>query len=439
MWYSIAAYMALPWVIFRLIWRGLRYPAYFGRWRERFGYTQPLTGKRVIWVHAVSVGEVKTSVGLVEELLVKYPRHQVMITTMTPTGSSQVTKIFGDRVAHSYVPYDLPHAVRRFLDRVHPEFAIIAETEFWPNIFRICDERDIPLLLVNVRVSQTSMKGYLRFPRFTREMLRRACVMGVQSQIDAQRLRNMGAPDRLVGVTGNLKFDVELPPQVEQSAAELRAQWGANRPIWIAASTHDGEERKVLAAFRKLRQAFPDMLLVVVPRHPERFASVARLCSRSGYSVALRSEHQGELGSGVDVLVGDTMGELQLFYAAADVAYIGGSLVARGGQNVLESAAVGVPVVFGPHMFNFEQISAMTLERGAGRQVHDVDELTEAVSQLFQQPGLRRAMGEAGRAMVAENRGALHDTVQLVQSALQRRVQEGAARQPRELPRSERA
>jgi 3-deoxy-D-manno-octulosonic-acid transferase len=439
MWYSIAAYFALPWVLARLIWRGLRYPAYFGRWRERFGYVEPLAAKRVIWVHAVSVGEVKTSVGLIEELLIKYPRHRIIVTTMTPTGSAQVTKIFGDRVAHSYVPYDLPDAVRRFLDRVHPDFAIIAETEFWPNIFRICDERHIPLLLVNVRVSQTSMKGYLRFPRFTREMLRRACVMGVQSQIDAQRLRNMGAPERLVGVTGNLKFDVELPPNVEQRAAELRAQWGAGRRIWIAASTHEGEERRVLSAFRELRRAFPDMLLVVVPRHPERFGSVARLCSRAGYNIALRSENQGELGPAVDVLVGDTMGELQLFYAASDVAYIGGSLVARGGQNVLESAAVGVPVVFGPHMFNFEQISAMTLERGAGRQVHDVDELTAVVAQLFQQPALRRAMGDAGRAMVAENRGALAGTVQLLQSALQRRLQETAASQPLELPRSERA
>ncbi len=439
MWYSIAAYLALPWVMLRLIWRGLRYPAYFGRWPERFGYVERLSAQRVIWVHAVSVGEVRTSVGLVEALLVEYPRHRVIITTMTPTGSSQVTKIFGDRVAHSYVPYDLPDAVRRFLDRVHPEFAIIAETEFWPNIFRICDERDIPLLLVNVRVSQSSMKGYLRFPRFTREMLRRACAMGVQSQIDAQRLRNMGAPDRLVGVTGNLKFDVELPARLLERAAQLRTQWGKRRPVWIAASTHDGEERKVLAAFGRLRQAFPDMLLVVVPRHPERFGAVARLCARAGYKIALRSEHQGQLFGDVDVLVGDTMGELQLFYAAADVAYIGGSLVARGGQNVLESAAVGVPVIFGPHMFNFEQISAMTLERGAGRQVHDVEGLIEAVAQLFEQPALRRAMGAAGRAMVAENRGALQGTVQLVQSALQRRLQEGAARVTAELPRSERA
>ncbi len=439
MWYSIAAYLALPWVILRLIWRGLRYPAYFGRWRERFGFVDKEDARRVIWVHAVSVGEVKTSVALVEELLLKYPRHRVMITTMTPTGSSQVRKIFGGRVSHSYVPYDLPDAVRRFLDRVHPEFAIIAETEFWPNIFRICHERDIPLLLVNVRVSQSSMRGYLRFPRFTREMLRRACVMGVQSQIDAQRLRNMGAPERLVGVTGNLKFDVELPAGLEQRAAQLRTAWGEKRLVWIAASTHDGEERKVLAAFAALRQLFPELLLVVVPRHPERFGAVARLCARAGYRIALRSEHQGPLADDVDVLVGDTMGELQLFYAASDVAYIGGSLVAKGGQNVLESAAVGVPVIFGPHMFNFEEISAMTLDRGAGRQVHDVDGLVEAVAQLFEQPALRRAMGESGRAMVAENRGALEATVQLVQSALQRHAQEVSAAAPERLPGSERA
>lgn len=439
MWYSIAAYLALPWVMIRLVWRGLRYPAYFRRWPERFGYVERQANSRVIWVHAVSVGEVKTSVALVEALLVEYPRHRVMMTTMTPTGSSQVIKYFGDRVAHSYVPYDLPDAVRRFLDRVHPEFVIIAETEFWPNIFRLCDVRDIPVLLVNVRVSQSSMKGYLRFPRFTREMLRRASVMGVQSQIDAQRLRNMGAPERLVGVTGNLKFDVKLPADLEQMARTLRDQWGSSRPVWIAASTHEGEERKVLRAFKQLRRDFPDMLLVVVPRHPERFGSVARLCARAGHEIAMRSQHRGDLPEEVNVLVGDTMGELPLFYAAADVAYIGGSLVATGGQNVLEPAAVGVPVIFGPHMFNFEQISAMMLERGAGRQVHDVNELTDAVAQLFGQPALRSAMGEAGRAMVAENRGALKETVRLVQNALQRRFHEPAADTEAVLPRSERA
>lgn len=416
--WSIVVYLLLPYVVGNLVWRGLRYPAYWHRWPERFGFVASLAPQRTIWVHAVSVGEVRSAAPLVAALVERYPTHRLVVTTMTPTGSAQVREIFGDRVSHCYVPYDFPDAVRRFLDRVRPEAAVIAETEFWPNIFAECGRRRIPLLLVNGRVSQASLRGYLRVPGLAREMLRNADLLCAQTRVDAQRLRNLGAPEQLLHVTGNLKFDVELPRRLLEEARELRAHWGRERPVWIAASTHGGEERKVLEAFARLRGIYTDLLLVLVPRHPERFHAAARLCRRRGYAVALRSRTPGPLPPGTQVLVGDTMGELQRLYAAADVAFIGGSLVPHGGQNPLEACAVSVPVVFGPHMFHFEEISAMALERGAARQVHDVAGLVAAVSLYFEQPDLRKAAGRAAYTLVTENRGALARTLEHVVDTL---------------------
>jgi 3-deoxy-D-manno-octulosonic-acid transferase len=369
-------------------------------------------------VHAVSVGEVRSSTPLILALADRYAQHRLVVTTMTPTGAAQVRELCGDRVTHCYVPYDLPGAVRRFLGRVHPEVAVIAETEFWPNIFAECGRRRIPLLLVNGRVSQASLRGYLRVPNITRAMLANADLLCAQTRVDAQRLRNLGVPESLIHVTGNLKFDVELPARLLTQAHELREQWGRARPVWIAASTHRGEERKVLDAFARLKARLPELLLVLVPRHPERFHSVARLCRRRGYAVALRSRTPGALPPGTQVLVGDTMGELQRLYAASDVAFIGGSLVPHGGQNPLEACAVRVPVVFGPHMFHFEEISAMALERGAARQVLDIDGLVAAVALYFEQPELRRAAGRAAHTLVTENRGALERTLGHVERTL---------------------
>jgi 3-deoxy-D-manno-octulosonic-acid transferase len=421
-------YLLLPYAIGMLVWRGLRYSAYWHRWPERFGFVAPLDGRRVLWVHAVSVGEVRSAAPLIAELVERYPDHRVVVTTMTPTGSRQVRELFGDTVSHCYVPYDFPAAVRRFLDRVHPDAAVIAETEFWPNLFAECGRRRIPLLLVNGRVSQASLRGYLRIPKTARAMLETADLLCAQTRVDAQRLRNLGAPGELVHVTGNLKFDVEPPRTLLEEARALRELWGRERPVWIAASTHAGEERKVLDAYAELKRRYRDLLLVLVPRHPERFGAVARLCRRRGFAVAQRSRTPGALPAGTEVLVGDTMGELQRLYAASDVAFIGGSLVPHGGQNLLEACAVDVPVVFGPHMFHFEEISAMALERGAARQVLDAAGLAEAVALYFEQPDLRRAAGRAAHSLVAENRGALGRTLALVESALRAAAERADAR-----------
>lgn len=416
--WSIAAYLLLPYALWNLLWRGFFYRPYWNRWHERFGFVPRVAGQRIIWVHAVSVGEVRSSAPLIAELDARYPEHRIHVTTMTPTGSEQVRELFGERVGHSYVPYDLPDAVARFLDRVRPDLAVIAETEFWPNIFAACRKRRIPLFLVNVRVSEASLRGYLRAPRIVRDMLHNADLICPQTEVDAARLRQLGAPAERIKVTGNLKFDVPLPESLMQEAAAVRQLWGRHRPIWIAASTHAGEEALVLDAFARLREKFPDLLLVIVPRHPERFDRVAQLCERRGYEIALRSLTHSELEPTVDIVVGDTMGELQRLYAASDVAFVGGSLVRHGGQNILEACAVRVPVVFGPHMFHFEEIASLALARGAARQVHDANELVEAVGLFLERPELRREAGEAAHSLMEDNHGALERTLRLMDETL---------------------
>lgn len=417
--WSIVVYLLLPYVLVNLMWRALRYPPYWQRWPERFGFVVPLTDQRVIWVHAVSVGEVRSSAALINALAERFPAHRLLVTTMTPTGSQQVHELFADRVTHTYVAYDFPGAIRRFLDRARPKLAIVAETEFWPNLFSACRRRGIPLFLVNVRLSQASTEGYLWAPRTARKMFGNADLICAQTEADARRLRRLGVDDAMIHVTGNLKFDVGLPGSLLEEGRALRHLWGADRPVWIAASTHPGEERQVLDAFEILRGRNPSLLLILVPRHPERFAGVLRLSERRGYRIAQRSASLAELSPQVDILIGDTMGELQRLYAAADVAFIGGSLVRKGGQNLLEACAVEVPVIFGPHMFHFEEISRMALERGAGRQVCDRHELAEVVARYLADSSLRREAGRAAKSLVNDNHGALQKTLSLLDEALQ--------------------
>lgn len=408
-----------PYVLLRLMWRGWRNPDYWRRIPERFGFIEPITTPRVIWIHAVSVGEVRAAVPLVHELAERYPDHSLLITTMTPTGSAQVRELFAGRAAHCYVPYDYPSAVARFLDRTRPLMMIVMETELWPNIFHLCRARGIPVFVTNVRMSESSMRKYLRFASLARATLQQVSRFAAQSQADAQRLLTLGAAPETVEVTGSIKFELNIGASMREAAEVLRITWGQDRPVWLAASTHEGEDEMVLNALARLKMQarFANMLLVLVPRHPERFAAVARLCKKN-YRVALRSENRGVLDPSVEILVGDTMGELQLFYGAADVAFIGGSLVPTGGHNLLEASAVGKPVVFGPHMFNFQEISQMTLDRGAGVQIQLPEQLAPAVSDFLGNANRRDSAGLAGRKMVEENRGALTANMRLIEQLL---------------------
>jgi len=423
--YTTALYLLLPFVLGRLAWRGLRNRGYWQRWGERFAFFAVPELRDPIWLHAVSVGETLAAAPLVRELLARCPERSLVITTTTPTGSERVQALFGDqfigqpggRILHVYFPYDLPGVVRRFLGKTRPGLALVMETELWPNLFRQCARREIPVLIANARLSARSAKGYAKLGGLVRDTLDDISLIAAQGEVDAERFRGMGAAAERVTVMGNLKFDQRLPGDLEDRAEVLRRQLGMNRPVWVAASTHEGEDEQVLDAFTRLRERHPDALLLLVPRHPERFARVASLARRRGYDVVLRSEGR-PCDADTAVFVGDTLGELLLFYAAADVAFVGGSLVPRGGHNMLEPAALGVPVVFGPHLFNFADISRALLEAGGARRVADSGELARVVGEMLSDAALRAEMGEAGRKLVAANRGALERLLALLQPYL---------------------
>jgi 3-deoxy-D-manno-octulosonic-acid transferase len=413
--------LAFPYVLLHLFVRGLRNRDYWKRWGERLGFVPflPRTGRR-IWIHAVSVGETRAAALLIPKLQDRYPDHAILVTTMTPTGSAQVRSLFGGQVEHCYVPYDFPAAVQRFLERTQPSMAIVMETELWPNLFHACRERGIPILVSNVRMSEKSARGYQRFARLAAATLAQVNRFAVQGDADAQRLRRLGARPEQIVVSGSIKFELFIPASLLEAAEVLRREWGSSRAVWLAASTHEGEDESVLVAFQQLRQDHPDLLLVLVPRHPERAAAIARLVRRRGLSYVLRSEHPGEIDPETDVLIGDTLGELLRFYAAADISFLGGSLVPTGGHNLLEPAALGKPVIVGPHTFNFLDITRMAVERGAATRIRSSESLAPAVADLLDDAELRFRMGEAGRRMVAENRGALEKNLELIDELLPR-------------------
>ncbi len=415
--YSILLYLLTPVVLLRLAYRGIRAPAYWQRWPERFGWLPAFMPVPRIWIHAVSVGETQAAQPLVQALRERYPTHRILLTTTTPTGSERVRALFGDTVEHVYLPYDLPGAVSRFLAAVQPDIALIMETELWPNLFRGCARRRIPLLVMNARLSQRSFVGYQRFRGLVRSTLHDVTRLAVQGPKDAQRFLALGAGAQRVSVCGSIKFDLYLPPSLREQAAVLRRDFGVDRPVWIAASTHEGEDALVLDAFRQIRAQFPDALLVLVPRHPERFTSVANLCRSQGFNLVLRSEMR-PCPADMDVFLGDTMGELPVLMAAADLVFMGGSLVNTGGHNMLEPAALGLPVVFGPHVFNFEEISERLLEADAARQVQDVCELAGVVVDWLRDANVRHEVGERGRAFVEQNRGARERMLELIEPLL---------------------
>ncbi|HSE11575.1 MAG TPA: lipid IV(A) 3-deoxy-D-manno-octulosonic acid transferase, partial [Rudaea sp.] len=385
----------------------------FSRWLERFGFFDDPKIRDSIWIHAVSMGEVNAAMPLIDALMKRYAATPFVITTVTPTGSERVRRVYGDRVFNVYLPYDLPASIRRFLDRVRPRVAVVMETEIWPNLFFECQARGIPVIVANGRLSEKSLRGYGPIRPLARSALASTRYIAAQSSTDAARLHDLGAdPDRL-GVVGNLKYDMAVPPQLQGEAQELRAQWGAGRPVWIAASTHDGEEMPVLKAHAEVLRRFPDALLLLAPRHPERFKPVVLACRSFGFATRTRSE-DGTAEKDTQCFVVDTLGELLRFYAAADVAFVGGSLVPIGGHNVLEPAALSVPVIVGPKMFNFADITVSLMEAGAVVQIAEADELGAAVTRLLIDPALRETIGRAGRAAFEREQGGVLRTLGII-------------------------
>ncbi|WP_426158696.1 lipid IV(A) 3-deoxy-D-manno-octulosonic acid transferase [Pseudomonas sp. TSRC2-2] len=407
--YTALFYLGLPLVAIRLWLRARKAPAYAKRIGERFTYGMPTLQSGGIWVHAVSVGESIAAAPMIRALLERYPALPITVTCMTPTGSERIQALFANepRIQHCYLPYDLPCAAARFLDRVQPRLAVIMETELWPNHIHQCAKRGIPVALANGRLSERSAKGYGRLRKLTAPMLAEMSLFAVQTEAEAQRFRDLGARAETVEVTGSIKFDLTIDPQLLQRAAELRSQWQAQeRPVWIAASTHEGEDEVVLDAHRRLLANHPDALLILVPRHPERFNSVFELCQREGFATVRRSTG-AHVDAQTSVLLGDTMGELLFLYALADSAFVGGSLVPNGGHNLLEPAALAKPVLSGPHLFNFLDIAAQLREAGALAEVDDAQGLAVEVQRLFELPRDAQRMAEAGLAVMRRNQGAL--------------------------------
>lgn len=372
------------------------------RGRERFGHVPAVPGGVALWVHAVSVGEVMAALPLIRARLERDPGGRVLVTTTTATGSAQVQAALGGRVHHSFAPYDLPHVVRRFLDRVQPRRVLVMETELWPTLFRELAARRIPLMIGNARLSPRSVRRYARVRSLAASVAADITLVAAQGEAEAARFRALGAPR--VEALGNLKFDV-VPDAAQRADGEaLRARWG-RRPAWIAASTHEGEDAAALATHRRLLERWPDAVLILVPRHPQRLPAVTRLLADSGLPWTARSAGWPEAPPAV--ILGDSMGEMWRYLALADVAFVGGSLAPVGGHNVLEPAALGKPVLFGPHMHNFLPARDILLAAGGAREVADAAALGAALETLFADEAARLAAGAAGLAALAPHRGAL--------------------------------
>ncbi len=414
--YTLALLLLLPWVLLHLLWRARRQREYLHRWGERFGFYARRPPAPVIWLHAVSVGETRAAQPLIALLRQRWPEYRILFTHMTPTGRRTGEEIFGDTVERVYLPYDYPWAVRRFLGHFRPALGIIMETELWPNLIETCRRLEIPLLLVNARLSGKSARRYARFAALTRQALRGLAAVAAQTEDDADRLAMLGAQD--VIVTGNLKFDIAPPPEQLALGATLRGLWGGRlRPVLLAASTRAGEEALILDALRA--HPIKELLLVIVPRHPQRFEEVATLIAARGLGFQRRSElAEMAIAPQTQVLLGDSMGEMFAYYAASDVAFIGGSLLEYGSQNLIEGCAVGVPLLLGSSTYNFAEAAQAALACGAARHVADADGLIAVAAELLDDAGQRRQMGHAGQAFAARHRGASQRTLALLENVL---------------------
>jgi len=421
--YTLLCYLALPLVLLRLAWRSRRAPDYRRRWGERLGFYGRRPMQAGIWLHAVSVGEVQAARSLVGQLLARHPDAGVMVTATTPTGSARVRELFGDRVRHVYMPFDIVPVLNRFLAAVRPRLVVVMETEIWPNMLWACERRGIPVVLANARLSARSARSYGRVAGLTRRTLRRFAAICAQGPDDAARFLALGAVAERVHVTGNLKFDVRPPADLGARAGKLRRELAPGRPLWVAASTHEGEEGEVLTAHRAILEQLPGALLVLVPRHPERFDRVAALAARAGFRLARRSRGD-PCGPRVSVYLGDTMGELPTLLAAADAAFVGGSLVPSGGHNLLEAAAVGVPAAVGPHVFNFAEVTALLVAEGAAVEVADARALARRIGEWLADPAARARAGARGRQLFAANQGALTRLLDRLETLYDHRIRQ---------------
>ena len=418
--YSLLLASTLPLIVVRLLWRSLRQRGYREHILERFGRYPQTPLKESIWIHAVSVGETRATQPLIRRLRALYPKRPILLTCMTPTGRATAVELFGDSLTSVYLPYDLVVLQRRLIAHFKPSILLVMETEIWPNLLHACQQRSIPALIANARLSETSFHAYARLApvrRLIREALQSVHTVAAQSAADAQRLRLLGA--RKTVVTGNIKFDVQREPQLEALGLRWKSGQAARRVV-LCASTREGEEALLLAAYGRTFDAAArqDTLLVLVPRHPQRFDEVAGEIERAGLRFARRGQlERGDL-SATEVLLGDSMGEMMAYYAMCDVAIIGGSFLPLGGQNLIEACALGKPVIMGPSTFNFTESARLAAEAGAMRPVMGAVEAMQTASTILEDEQLRSRMADAGRKLVDANRGATAKTVELISAVL---------------------
>ncbi|MDO9365702.1 MAG: lipid IV(A) 3-deoxy-D-manno-octulosonic acid transferase [Methylotenera sp.] len=414
--YTFLLYLLLPFTPLKLLWRAKKQPEYLQHWRERYGFYAPQFTKPVIWLHCVSVGETRAAEPLIKLLLHKYPNHQILLTHTTPTGRATSEQLFGDLVARVYLPYDLPFAVERFLKHFRPAVGVLMETELWFNLIANCKQYAIPLLLVNARLSEKSALGYGKLGAVVQQGLQSLSAVGAQTSQDAERLKNLGAHN--VSIMGNLKFDVTPQDGAVTQGQLLRDRLGENRPIFLAASTREGEEVLIIDAVTKAN--IPNLLTIIVPRHPQRFEEVAELLKKHSANFTRRSTlaNQTVAQSQLNYLLGDSMGEMFTYYAACDVAFIGGSLLPLGGQNLIEAFSLGKPVLIGPHTFNFAQVAELAIAAGAAQRVQNTSELANSIKALFADFAKRQTMSDAALSFSAQSRGATQRTLSLIEQHL---------------------
>jgi 3-deoxy-D-manno-octulosonic-acid transferase len=434
--YTCFFYLAIPFILLRLLWRAIAAPAYAKRWAERFGFFssgvatpgiaipglsihKSAADKKTIWVHTVSVGEFIAALPLIRQLQTRGDI-QLVVTTTTPTGSERVRASLGDSVYHVYAPYDLPDVLARFINKFKPSLLLIMETELWPNTLAACAKRGIPSVLVNARMSERSARGYAKFSALTQPMLKSLSMALVQNKTDAARLNALGLPMANTQVTGSIKFDLTLSDDLRTQAEKLKQQWSNNgeRLIWIAASTHQGEDEIILDAFAQCLKnpALTNLLLVLVPRHPERFKSVSSQCESRGFVLAKRSTDP--ITNVTQIVLGDTMGELLLFFGASDIAFVGGSLIASGGHNLIEPAAWQLPLLSGEHVFNFAEVAQLLQNAGGLVLVNSSEALAKQVELLSLDAEERQKRGLAALTVANENRGALQKTLDIIDNIL---------------------
>jgi len=415
--YTIIFTLLTPFILLRLYCKGIKSPTYRQRWQERLAIYSSQHPQNSLWFHAVSVGEAEALFPLIKRLQADDPKKSILITTTTPTGSSRVKMVLGDTVSHVYLPYDIPYVLHNFFHHFKPKIAVIMEKEIWPNLFSKCGKRKIPLFIINARLSENSAHNYKKIPRLVIPALKNVTHILTQTEEDRQHFISIGVAQNKLSISGNLKFDVIVSKELLAQGKLLKNTLFRNRFVWIVASTHKGEEAIIISCYQALKKEIPELLLLLVPRHPERFIEVKALANEEKMNVIMRSSNK-HCRTETDIYIADTLGELKMLYAAADICFVGGSLVPVGGHNILEPLAVGTPTLFGPYMLNFKEISAHVISQQACIQCQTEQDIVLSIKNLYQNSAYNQLLIQNGHAFLNKNIGATQNTIQTLSSYL---------------------